>query len=71
MQDNRVGYAMVAVATVAVALFAWMFRYTPPISGQSDMIWDRLTHRECLVLPAAYTRTPGPFCSPDAVPHGK
>ena len=52
MRDNSIGWAMVAVAVIAMALFAFMSRYEPlPPVGGVLFVWDRLEHRACAAVP--------------------
>lgn len=60
MRNNLTGWAMVAVAVIALALFAFMFRYEP-IPGQQGWVWDRLGHRACITFPLS--QSPGPHCT--------
>ncbi len=62
MKDNPVGWAMVAVAVVALALFAFMFRYEPISKG---LVWDRLGHRVCVTVPLDR----GLYCTSDDLKH--
>jgi hypothetical protein len=59
------GALRIAIMLSAVALFAFMFRYQPlpPAQGATSFVWDRLTHRTCVVYPGWGSHEPGPICT--------
>ena len=64
MRDNLIGWAMFAVAVIALALFALMFRYEP-LPPHVHWVWDRLGHQMCRVEGPGAGLLRGPLCSQD------